>query len=166
MSRPMPHFPRGPRRAPSPRQAPVLLAIPRLAPDYELAAVRALIKPQTKGAVLHRSGQQSWPGDAPARIESARQIVRDRLGYEPQPHLPEAGDFFMVVTVPPEDRPAGLALALMLSRAFPQTWLIFDRLFVRDGAFYRRRRRFLLELTRANDVHLPRAVRAALRGAL
>jgi len=38
------------------------------------------------------------------------------------------------------------------------------RVFVRDGRFFRRERGYRLNLVEATNVHLPRAVRAALRG--
>jgi hypothetical protein len=164
--RPLPTHVRGPRRSPAPRSRPLLLACPRVAPDWELAAVRALIKPQTKGAIEHRAAEQPWPADACERVESARQLVRDRLGYDPDLHLPPAGDYRLVAEVAPADLDAAKAFALLLSLNLPGVWLVLGRLFVRYGRFFRRERGWKLRLVPATNVHLPREMRSALRGEL
>jgi hypothetical protein len=161
--RPLPIHPRGPRRSPV-RRPRLLLACPRVAPDWELAAFRALIKPQTKAAIEHRAAEQPWPADAPDRVEAARHLVRDRLGYAPDLHLPPAGDYRLVAEVAPADLDPAKALALLLSLKLPGVWLVLGRLFVRDGRFFRRDRGWRLNLVPASNVHLPREVRAALRG--
>jgi hypothetical protein len=43
-------------------------------------------------------------------------------------------------------------------------WITLERLFVRDGRFYRRERGYKFDLVEATNVHLSRATRAALRG--
>lgn len=166
--RPLPTHVRGPGRrgSPVPRTRPLLLACPRVAPDWELAAVRALIKPQTKGAIEHRPAEQPWPADAAERVEAARQLVRDRLGFDPDLHLPPEGDYRLVAEVLPDDLESSKALALLLSLKLPGVWLVLGRLFVRDGRFHRRERGWKLRLVPATNVHLPRDMRAALRGEL
>lgn len=167
MRRPLPVLPRGPRRPAAARPPRTqLLACPRVAPDWELAAVRALIKPQTKGAILHRPALQSWPVDGAAIVDDVRGAVRDRLGYDPRPHLPAAGDYFLVIEVSEPDRDAARAFALLLSRRMPGLWFVLANLFVRDGRFFRRERGWKLNVVPANNVHLTRQTWAALRGLL
>ncbi len=59
-----------------------------------------------------------------------------------------------------------LALAQLISRRLPELWFVIDRLFVNDGMFYRRQFGYKLNLVPASNVHLPRAIRAALRGVI
>ena len=164
MRRPFPIIPRGPRRARSDRPREHLLACPRVSPEWELGALRALMKPQERGRILHRPAEQPWPPDAADRVEAARALVRDRLGYDPKPHLPGEGDYFLAASVPDARLPHAMAFSVVLSRALPGLWFVLGRLYVRDGRFFRRQRGFKLNLVPASSVHLPRAVRAAIRG--
>jgi hypothetical protein len=141
-----------------------LLGCPRVAPDWELGALRALMKPQTKGAILHRTAEQAWPADAVERVAAARQLVRERLGYDPRPHFPAAGDYHLVVEVPDRELPQAMAFAVVLSEALPGVWLVLDRLYVRDGRFFRRAGGVKLNIVPATNVHLAREIRGALRG--
>ncbi len=74
------------------------------------------------------------------------------------------GEFFLVGQVPDGQDDVGRAVAVALSRAVPDHWWVLGRLFLLDGRFHRRRRGYRLELVHAADVHLPRDVRAKLRG--
>ena len=56
-----------------------------------------------------------------------------------------------------------LALALILSQRLPEHWFVLDRLFVNAGVCFRRQFGYKLNLVPASNVHLPRAIRAALR---
>ncbi len=129
-----------------------------------MAALRALIKPQLKGAILHRAAAQRWPRDAAGRIDALRQAVAGRTGFDPSPHLPPDGDYHLVCSVAPSEEAQARAFALALSKQFRQTWFVIGRLFVRDRAFWRRRFGTQLTLVRASNVHLPRELRMALRG--
>ena len=164
--RPLPTLPRGPRRRRRGPATALLLACPRVCPEWELNAIRALIKPQLKGAIQHRSSQQVWPRDAESQLKSLIQQVRQRIGFEPDLHLSPAGDYFFVAAIPPAEVESARALALVLSAAFPDLWLVLDRLFVRNGRFFRRQRGLKLNLVPATNIHLSRPVRAALRGYL
>ena len=95
--------------------------------------MRALMKPQTKGAILHRKAEQPWPADAAERVAAARRLVRDRLGYDPHPHFPPAGDYHLVIEVPERELPHAMAFAVVLSEALPGVWLVLGRLYVRTG---------------------------------
>jgi len=57
-------------------------------------------------------------------------------------------------------------LALVISKQLPGAWIVLGRLFVRDGAFFRRARGFKLTLAPAANIHLTRPIRAALKGVL
>jgi hypothetical protein len=167
MSRPFPVHPRGPRRRK--RQAESLLfACPRVSPDWELAALRALMKPQTRGAIENRAATQRWPGGAAeAAIRSACREVRARLGYGPPLHFPASGDYWFAAEVSAAGAfEEAKGFALVVSARLPELWFVFGRLFLRGGRFYRRARGFKLNLVPASNVHLTRPVRAALRDLL
>jgi hypothetical protein len=147
-----------------------LLACPKVSPEWELGALRALMKPHdwTRGAVAHRPAEQPWPAGAAAAIEGATHEVLARLKPDPPPrlHFPEAGDYWFVVESTPEQLDLAKALGVVLSNRLPGVWLTLDRLYLRDGRFFRRKRdnTFKFRLVPSPSVHLPRDVRAALRG--
>ena len=167
MPRPLPTTPHGPRRRPrSDVGLRLVLACPRVAPDWELGALRVLMKPHdwTRGAIEHRTPLQAWPSNAAERVEAARQDVAQRLGFFPALHYPDAGDFYFVAEYAPPQLDAARALALLISGRLPGVWLTLDRLFVRDCRFFRRERGYKFNLVEATNVHLSRATRAALGG--
>jgi hypothetical protein len=141
-----------------------MLACPRIAPDWELAALRALMKPQLKTRIVHRRAQQKWPADAAARVAAARRLVAERLEYEPVIEFPLAGDFFLIAPVSPEQFTHALAFAVVLSGALPGLWISVGRIYVLDRQFFRRKRGVKLDLVHAGNVHLARTHRTALRG--
>ena len=169
MPRPLPTLPHGPRRRRDVgADRLLLLACPRVSPEWELRALRVLMKPHdwTRRAVGHRAPAQQWPRHAAERVEEARRIARERIDFHVNIHLPQAGDFFLLAEVAERRVAEGRAFALVLSRRLPGLWFAFDRLFARDGRLFRRERRFKFDLVEAKSVHLPRAVRAALRDVL
>ena len=169
MPRPLPTLPHGPRRRRIRDDGRrFVLGCPRVSPEWELGALRVLMKPHdwTRGAIEHRRREQAWPADAAQATTAARDAVRERIGFGPDLHFPDGGDFFLVAEVTQRDVDAARALALALSRRLPGLWLTLDRLFVRDGKFYRRERGFKFDLVEASSVHLPKGMRAALRGVL
>lgn len=165
MPRPLPQTPRLFRRK-AHSDRPMLLGCPHVSPEWELRALRAIIKPQTRDAILHRPARQRLPGDFQDRVRHAMDSVAARLDYRPEMHWPEAGDYLFLTTVLPNQTPEARALAVVLSRQLPGTWIVLGRVFVRDGRFFRRKRGFKLELVPANGVNLTRPIRAALRGIL
>lgn len=165
MPRPLPQTPRLCRRKTHADRL-MLLGCPRVSPEWELGALRALIKPQTGGAILHRDARQRLPGNVQVLVQNATDLVAGTLGYRPELHWPMDGDYLFVATVPPNQTPEARGLAVVLSRQLPGAWIVLGRLFVRDGEFFRRKRGFKLELVPANGVNLTRPIRAALRGAL
>ena len=173
MRRPFPTLPRGPgRRGAAPAGGPRqhLLACPKVSPEWELGALRALMKPHdwTRGAVAHRPAEQPWPAGAGASVEGAVNEVIARLKPDPPPrlHFPEAGDYWFVVEPAHDQLDLAKALAVVLSRRLPGVWITLGRIYVRDGRFFRRKRdnTFKFRLVPSTNVHLPREVRAALRG--
>jgi hypothetical protein len=165
--RPVPVHPRGPRKRAASRPKEHVFACPRISPEWELDAFHALIKPRPeRAALLKAEPQQPWPAKAKLALEDVRRIIAERLGYEPLVHHGAAGDYHFVAEVRDVDIPLARAAAVLLSRRLPATWFVVGRIFVRDGRFFRRERGYKLNLVEATNVHLPRAVRAALRGVL
>ena len=165
MPRPLPVLPKLARR---PRRRPdrLLLAFPRISPQWELGALGALMKPQLKDAISHQSATQPIPKKLREQVETALGIVDERLGYRPAVHWPESGDYVFAIEVSPADLVAAQALATVLSARLADVWLVLGRLFVREGRFFRRKRGYRLDLVPAANVHLPRPVRSALNGVL
>ena len=160
--RPLPNIPRAARLR-RPRPTELLLACPRTDPEWELGALRALIKPQTKGAIIHRDSRQTWPADAEATVRRIAAVIERRLVLPVELHLPTEGEYFFLTRIPAKRQTDGLAFAAALSAALPELWLIYGRLYLRSGRFYRRERGVKLWLVEASNVHLPRELRAALR---
>jgi hypothetical protein len=162
MPRPLPIFPRAPRRSRPLGSHPAFLACSRSSPHWELAALRALMKPQTKDAILHRSSVQQWPATADDALERALSIVRDRLDFHPRVHRPRGGDFHLLIEFPPRQIEEAKALAALLSRRVPELWFTLGRLHLQNGRFFRRERGYKLQLVPATNVHLKREIRSAL----
>ena len=162
--RPFPVHPRGPRRQRRVLERQ-LLACPRISPDWELHALRALIKPQNRGPIVHREAGQVWPRDGEEIVRTIADDIERRLGYRAELHFPPRGDYFMVGDVPDAEIDSARAMAIVLSRRLADTWFVVGRLFVLDGRFFRRARGYKLDLVPATNVHLPRATRAAIAGA-
>jgi hypothetical protein len=141
-----------------------------VSPVWELSTRAALMRPTAarRGKVEHRgAGQPPWPEDGAERVAWVVSTVAERLGTDAASwgvQLPPAGEFFLIGQVPGGQAEVGRAVAVALSRALPHHWFVLGRLFLQDGRFYRRRRGYRLELVPATDVHLPRDVRAKLRG--
>jgi hypothetical protein len=145
-----------------------MLACPRVSPEWELGMLHVLMKPKpaTRGAVEHRGGEQPWPAGADAALDDVLGIMRERLGTEAVIHRMAKGAYHFLIEYAPAQRPEMLALAQLLSRRLPELWFVLDRLFVYGGMFYRRQFGYKLNLVPASNVHLPRAVRSALRGVI
>lgn len=158
----------GRRRRPRVPPTRVLVGVPRISPERELAAIQALIKPQAGRALAQHidAGEQHWPADARDRTAAVEAVARDYFDLELTIHLPAAGEYLAVAGVDGGTLPAALAAGLFLSRAFPGTWVVVGRLFARDETFYRRERGVKLNLRPAGDVHLSREMRAAYRQAV
>ena len=165
MRRPLPLIPRGPRRRRVVRER-LLFGCPRVSPEWELGMLQVLMKPKpaTRGAVEHRGGEQTWPAEADAALAEDLETVRARLGTEVTVHRGAEGAYHFVVEYPPEQGGEMLAVAQLLSRRLPELWFVLDRLFVNGGVFYRRQFGYKLKLVPATNVHVPRAIRAGLRG--
>src|SRR3954467_13663179 len=123
MPRPFPVIPRGPRRRRA-KPETLLFACPRVAPDWDLAALRALMKPQTRGAIAHRKALQPWSAGAVGVIESARQHVHARLGFDVELHFPSDGDYFLAAEVEHAACEEAKGYALVASKRLPELWFV------------------------------------------
>jgi hypothetical protein len=163
--RPLPITPRGPRlyRKPTPR---ILLACPRIAPDFEFDLLMALTRPKPfrRERIAHRTGEQSWPADTDTILNAITQTARDRLETAVNFIQPPAGEYHVMADFPRAQIHAARAIALLLSHRLPDHWFVVDRLFVKSRVFFRRRFGYKLQLVEANNIHLPRAIRAAIKG--
>ncbi|HEX8913488.1 MAG TPA: hypothetical protein VF796_14100 [Humisphaera sp.] len=167
MRSPLRQIPSLGRRRRRPAATEVLLAVPRVSPERELAVLRALMKPQAGRALVHQidNGEQPWNERSAARAAAAAGLARAHLGWGGDVVFPPAGEYHALATFPAEAMPTALAVALLLSRALPGAWVVVGRLFVLDEVVHRRERGVKLTLRPARDVHLPREVRAAYRRA-
>ena len=163
--RQVPSLGRRPRRPPPDA---VLLGIPRVSPERELAAIRALIKPQAGDALRLQidSGEQALPPGGGDRVRRVAAAASAHLGLTLDLHLPPAGEYLALARCPTESLPSVLAAALLLSHELPGLWVVVGRLYVRDEMFYRRERGVKLTLRPAASVHLTKPMRAAYRRAL
>ena len=145
----------------------MLLGVPRVSPERELAAIRALIKPQAGDALRLQidSGEQALPPGGDGRVRRVAAAASAHLGLALELHLPPAGEYLALARCPMAALPAALAAALLLSRELPGLWVVVGRLFVRDQVFYRRERGVKLRLRPAASVHLSKPMRAAFRRA-
>ena len=160
--RPIPAYPRGPRRARVVRER-LLLGCPRVSPEWELAALRTLMKPQAGGRIAHRHGLQRWTRRERVACDTVAGEVRRRIDFGPGLEFPADGDYRLIVPFLRGQLPEARGLAVALSKRLPGLWFTCDRTFVFGGQFYRRKRGHLLELVLAKDIHVPAGVRAALR---
>jgi hypothetical protein len=167
VKRPLPHIPHGPRRRRAKRSR-LIFACPRVSPEWELGMLHVLMKPKplTRSAVEHRKGEQAWTPSTDASLEEVLSIVRERLQTSLVIHRHAEGEYHFLIEFTAPQRPEVLALAQLLSRRLPDLWFVIDRLFVNAGVFHRRQFGYKLNLVPATNVHLPRAIRAALRGVL
>src|SRR5215218_6555374 len=118
MPRPFPVWPRGPRRRRVVRES-ILFGCPRVAPDWELGALRALMKPQMRGAIAHRKAMQVWSRDGVTMLEAARDAVATRIGFTPELRFAADGDYFVVADVDGAACEEAKGFALLVSRRLP-----------------------------------------------
>ena len=144
----------------------ILLACPRVAPDWELGALRALMKPQTRGAIAHREAAQPWDGDVVLAIERSARDAGKRIGFVARLHFPVDGDYLLACQIDSAGCEEAKGFAVLASTRLPALWFVIGRVFVKGGKFYRRARGFKLHLAPASNVHLTRPIRAALRDLL
>src|SRR5205807_489708 len=143
---------RGPRRKRTPKESR-LLACPRLAPDWEFSALAALIKPQLKSAIMHRSGDQPWTEEHTQAVREVSEVIGQRLGFRPVIYLAHAGDYHFAMKYSPDQEAEAIAFAKTLSIKLRDLWFVAGRYFVKDGAFFRRGRGYRFPLIPAGEVH-------------
>ena len=167
VKRPLPLIPRGPRRRRKRADGRRLIfGCPRVSPEWELGMLHVLMKPkpQTRAHVEHRAGEQPWGPADERQLTDVLEVLNDRLHADFVVHRPERGEYHFLVEYTPAQSPEVLALAIALSRRLPAQWFVLDRLFVHAGVVHRRQFGYKLNLVPASNVHLPRPIRAALRG--
>lgn len=164
MPRPLPINPRGMRRK---RQPPsrLVLGCPKISPEWSLGALRALIKPQYKGAIEHRSAEQKWEAYFEPMVREIAQVIHERLGWLAELHFPSDGDFHFIIEVDAREIEAAKALAVLLTQRM-DLWLTLGRWYIHRGKFFTRHRSHNILFQPAKSVHLTRNVRAALKGEL
>ncbi len=160
--RPLPVLPRMSVASKAPA-ATVLLGLPRFSPEWELSALQALMRPQEKGRIAHRHGKQSIRRDLRRVVESIWSALNHALGELPELHFPTGGEYVFIATFDRLDEPRARAAAIALSAKLFDTWIVAGTLFIRGGVFFRRQRKYRLRLVRANDIHLSRLLRAAIK---
>src|SRR5690349_14904565 len=141
--RPFPVHPRGPRRRRAKHET-ILLACPRVAPDWELGALRALMKPQTRGSIAHRKATQPWSAAAREAVEASARDANQRIGFDAEIHFPIDGDYLFACEIDRAECEEAKGFALLASSRLPELWFVIDRVFVKGGKFYRRARGFKL----------------------
>jgi hypothetical protein len=146
------------------QKRPLLLVCPRVSPEWELSSLRSLMKP--KGNQVQQPREQKWPRNALPMIEQTINDARDRLAIEPKIHLKPQGEYFFVAEFDGRDSDAARTWAAILSSRLPKVWFILDRLLIKNGRFFRRENGFKLFIVQATNVHLPRAMRAAVQDLL
>jgi len=162
--RPLPNIPRlRDRFRPATPAKPLLLGCPRISPDWELAALQALIKPQKRGPILHRAAEQVMPRDWRHIVETTSESLRETICFALDLHWPTCGDYWFAAQVDPAETALARATAVLLSQRLPGIWITAGKLFVRDGQFFRRQFGTKLILVPAANVHLPKELRAAIR---
>jgi hypothetical protein len=144
----------------------ILLGCPRIAPDWELGALRALMKPQTRGAIAHRNAAQPWDAGAVRSVERSARDASERIGFHAEIHFPLDGDYLFACEVERAACEEAKGFVLLASTRLPELWWVIGRVFVKGGKFFRRARGFKLRLVPATNVHLTRPIRAALRDLL
>ena len=164
MYRAIPSAARGPLRHATPQR--IALACPRVCPEWQLAALRALIKPQFKDAIRHRSSKQPWTRERQVTIAAAMRSVEAIFGGGIQSHFPRLGDFHFIAAFERDDAELAKTAAVLVSKQAPALWFTLGRWYVRDGKFFRRHRSRNRLLQPAASVHLTRAHRRELRRAM
>jgi hypothetical protein len=120
-------------------------------------------KPATRGPVNHTDGAQPWTDNDTARAVAIATSVADRIGLRLDLIRPAAGEYHLMAEIPGGREIEARAVAVAVSKAVPDAWVVLGPLFVKHGLFHRRRRSFKLELVRAVDVRLTHALRQIVR---
>jgi hypothetical protein len=171
MPRPIPTYLRGGKRADAPSAARatsrLVLTCPRVCPKWEFDAWRALIKPQFKTAIAHRSSEQTWPVGADVIVQDIISAADDAVSARVET---DGGDeHHLRISFPAKESRAARAFAAELSRRLPELWFTFDRLLLKGGVFYRYRRSTRPEIVPVKTSplrykRLPRDIYLAIHG--
>ena len=166
MSRPLPTISRGPKRATSRDGADrVTLRCPALSPEYQFRAFVALIKPQFKPGVAHRSGRQALPRAARRVVLESIANLGPRVGSRVEVRFDRGTADLLTIRFDPRDARRARACALELSARFDNLWFLFNGRLLHGGRFYRRQGRYRLVPVSMRVPRLPRDVFLTMVGA-
>jgi hypothetical protein len=167
VTRPLPIIPRGPKRADDVTSASLFLAVPRISPEWELAARLALVKPKpyTKRIIEHNAPRQPWPRNARRLVESFIDELSGDVASSLRFDFPRIGEHRLRVELIDLRPLVARRIARELSRLLPELWFTLgDADYLRAGVFYRRVGKYKLELVRSRNVRLRRSIRFGFLG--
>ena len=166
MSRPLPTIPRGPKRA-TPRDDAdrITLTCPNVSPEYEFRAFAALVKPQLKRGVAHRTGRQALPRAARRVVREAVARLGPRVAARAEVRFDPHDATLLTIRFDPRDARRARAAALDISTRLAELWFLFDDRMLHGGRFYRRQGRYRLVPVSMRVPRLPRDVFLVLVGA-
>lgn len=166
MSRPLPTIPRGAkRRSPPPQVDRIVFRCPSVSPEYELRAFIALVKPQFKRAVTHRSGRQVLPRAAGRIVGELIANLGPRVAARTEGRVCPADDNLLQIEFDPRDARRARALAIDISTRFASLWFFFNDRLLHGGRFYRRQGRYRLVPVSLRVPRLPRELFLTMVGA-
>ena len=166
MPRPLPTIPRGPKRS-TPRDGAgcITLTCPRVSPEYEFRAFAALVKPQLKRGVAHRSGRQALPRAARRVVREAVARLGPRVAARTEVWLDPHEADLLTIHFDSRDSRQARAMSIEFSSRFPMLWFLFDNRLLHGGRFYRRQGRYRLVPVSMRVPRLPRDLFLVMVGA-
>ncbi len=166
MSRPLPTIPRGPKRdAPQARVHRITLACPIISPEFQFRALVALVKPQLKRGIAHRSGRQALPRAAKRVVLESIAKLGPRTALRTEVRLQRDAADLLTIHFDARDARRARALAVELSARFPKLWFLLDGRMLHGGRFYRQQGRYRLVPVSMRVPRLPRDVFLTMVGA-
>ena len=166
MPRPLPTIPRGPKRgAPQARVDRTVLACPAVSPEFRFRAFVALVKPQLKRGIAHRTGRQALPRAAKRVVLESIEKLGPRVAPRTEVRLQPDSVDLLTIRFHPRDARLARSFALGFSTRFPKLWFLFDGRLLHGGRFYRRQGRYRLMPVSMRVPRLPRDVFLVMVGA-
>ncbi len=165
MARPLPTLPRGPKRDEVREIDRIVLSCPKVSPEYQFRAFLALVKPQFKKAVVHRSGKQTWPRSArKVVVESIEKFATSR-SRAPLVSIQRDAVDLLAIEFDPRDARRARSISLEISQRLPKLWFVFDGRLLHAGRFYRQQGRYRLVPVSMRVPRLPRELFLTMAGA-
>ena len=143
----------------------LLVGVPRVSPERELAVLAALMKPKPARRLQHQidNGEQDCSA---AEFDQPRALAAratSAFAVDIELHIPPGGEFLALCLIAAEHETIALALGLLISHHLPGRWIVAGRYFLRDEIIHRRERGFRLNLRPAKNVHLSKETRRIFR---